>query len=67
LLAAREFLNGMICLRKMARDIMKELNLKVEQKALVHEALASGAQDAGRKLTYQEGLTAVKELLGLLR
>jgi hypothetical protein len=50
----------------MARDIMKDLNLGEDAKAAVHEALSEGAQMAGRKLTYQEGVAAVKAVLGLL-
>jgi RHS repeat-associated protein len=52
---------------KVARDIMKELNLGKEYKQLVHDALAEGAQDAGRKLTFKEGLEAVKAALRWLR
>ena len=52
---------------KVARDIMKELNLGEDAKALVHEALSEGAKDAGRKLTYQEGVAVVKAALGLIR
>ena len=50
---------------KVARDIMKELNLGEDAKAAVHEALSEGAQMAGRKLTYQQGVAAVKAALGL--
>jgi hypothetical protein len=46
---------------------MKELDLGPESKALVHEALSEGAKDAGRKLSYKEGLAVVKAALGLLR
>jgi len=52
---------------KMARDIMKQLGLGENTKALVHEALSEGAKDAGRKLTFKEGLAVVKAALGLLR
>jgi RHS repeat-associated protein len=51
---------------KVARDIMKELKLGPEAREAVHEALSEGAQMAGRKLTYQEGVAAVKAALGLL-
>jgi RHS repeat-associated protein len=51
---------------KIARDIMKDLKLGPEAREAVHEALSEGAQIAGRKLTYQEGVTAVKAALGLL-
>ncbi len=51
---------------KVARDIMKKLNLGEDAKAAVHEALSEGAQMAGRKLTYKEGVAAVKAVLGLL-
>ncbi len=51
---------------RMARDIMKELKLGPEAREAVHEALSEGAQMAGRKLTYQEGVAAVKAVLGLL-
>ena len=51
---------------KMARDIMKDLKLGPEAREAVHEAISEGAQMAGRKLTYQEGLAAVKAALGLL-
>lgn len=46
---------------------MKELGLGEDAKALVHEALSEGAKDAGRKLTFKEGLAVVKAALGLLR
>jgi RHS repeat-associated protein len=51
---------------KMARDIMKELNLGEDMKGLVHEALSEGAIDAGRKLTFKEGVNAVLAVLGRL-
>jgi RHS repeat-associated protein len=40
---------------KMARDIMKELNLGEDAKALVHEALSEGAKDTGREAHIQGG------------
>ena len=46
---------------------MKQLGLGENTKALVHEALSEGAKDAGRKLTFKEGLAVVKAALGLLR
>jgi hypothetical protein len=45
---------------------MKELGLGEDAKAVVHEALSEGAKDVGRKLTYKEGVAAVKAALGLL-
>jgi len=53
---------------KVARDILKSLGLPqtAEMEGLVHSELAEGALDAGRKLTYREGIAAVKAALGLL-
>jgi len=51
---------------KIARDIMKELKLGKEARVAVKDALRAGAEEAGRALTYKEGLQVVREALGLL-
>jgi RHS repeat-associated protein len=50
---------------KMARDIMKELNLGKDLKREVHEIISEEAIMAGRKLTFNEALAAVKAALKL--
>ncbi len=51
---------------KMARDVMKELNLGKSLKREVHEIISEEAIMAGKKLTFNEALTAVKAALKLL-
>jgi hypothetical protein len=50
----------------MARDVMKELDLGKSFRREVHEIISEEAIMAGRKLTFNEALAAVKAALKLL-
>ncbi len=50
----------------IAKDIAKKLNLGADGEEVVHGLLQEGSQDAGRALTYREGLEYVAKALGKL-
>ena len=51
---------------KIARDIIKQLNLRGKQAEQVHDIIQGASIDAGEKLGFTELLEIVKTTLGLL-